>query len=180
MWLVYDDFRGWLTSYVNCHRVCVCILSVFSPDLCGFLVHNEIFNNRRCLVGSRLGDSSHLECFLATLGNLGVNLLKQLLLRSPFKIEWPSFPWNRFVIFTVCSGGILSLNHLFNWMSSVVGVVLAIYKMGFRIFVLCCFCGLCCCFLVLCYCFFVVCYCVCILDTIVGVFVLSCVYLVYM
>ncbi len=173
MWPVYDDFRGWLASYVNRHHVCVCVLSVFSPDLCGFLVHDEIFNSRECLVGSKLGDSFHLECFLATLGGLGVNLLKQLLLRSPFKIEGPSLPWNRFVIFTVCSSGILSLNHLSNRTSFVVGVVLAIYKMGFRIFVLCC------CFLVLC-CFFVVCYCVCILDTIVGVFVLSCVYLVYM
>ncbi len=111
VWLVYSDFRGWLATYLDRHRVCVCVLGVFSLDLCGFLVHGEIFNSPRCLVGSGLGDSSHLKCFLATPWRFGVSLLKQLLLRSPIRIEWPSLPWNWFIIFIVCSSGILSLNY---------------------------------------------------------------------
>ena len=54
----------------------------------------------------------------------------------------------------------MSLNHLLNW-TSFDAVVLAIYRIVLRSV----FCV-------------VVCYCVCILDTIVGVFVLSCVNLV--
>ena len=111
VWPVYSDFRGWLATYLDRHRVCVCVLGVFSLDLCGFLVHDEIFNSPRCLVGNGLRDSSHLKCFLATPWWFGVSLLKQLLLWSPFRIEWPSLPWNWFIIFIVCSSGILSLNY---------------------------------------------------------------------
>ena len=46
--------------------VCVCVLGFFSLDLCGFLVHGEIFSSCGCSVGNGLGDSSHLERFLAT------------------------------------------------------------------------------------------------------------------
>jgi hypothetical protein len=49
---------------VDRHRLCVCVLGIFSPDLCGSLVHGEFFNNRGGSVGSR--DSSHLEIFLAS------------------------------------------------------------------------------------------------------------------
>ena len=79
---VYDGFRGWLTSYVDSYRVCVCSLSVFSPNLFDFLVHDKIFSSHGCSVSSGLRDSSHLDISWLPLSNLRVNLLTQLLLRS--------------------------------------------------------------------------------------------------
>ena len=65
LWAVYGSPCGWLASYVDCHCVCLCSRFLLSR-LCGFLVHGEIFSNYGCLVVSGLGDSSHLERFLAT------------------------------------------------------------------------------------------------------------------
>ncbi len=71
--------------------------------------------------------------------DLGVDLSKKLLLRSPFGIAWLSLPWSiRSILPTVCSG----------WTSPDI-VVLAIYRMVSKILfcvnvalfvVLCCVC----------------------------------------
>jgi hypothetical protein len=62
--------------------------------------------------------------------DLGVDLSKKLLLRSPFGIAWLPLPWLiRSVLPTVCSG----------WTSSDV-VVLAIYRMVSKILLCLLFC----------------------------------------
>ena len=64
MWVIYGDSRGWFVVYVDCLHLCVGVLGGFSLDLCGFLVHDELFNSRGGSVGS--GDSSQFEIFLVT------------------------------------------------------------------------------------------------------------------
>ena len=75
-----------------------------------------------------------------SLGDLGVDLLKLLILKSPFRIAWSLLLWSvQFVFLIVCSVVIFSPSHLLNWTSASV-VVLAIYITAFKICVFgCCF-----------------------------------------
>uniref|UniRef100_A0A2N9HS26 Uncharacterized protein n=1 Tax=Fagus sylvatica TaxID=28930 RepID=A0A2N9HS26_FAGSY len=57
----------------------------FSLDLCGFLVHGEIFSNYGCSVGNGLRDSSHLERFLATPWRFGGKPIKATPFEEPLQ-----------------------------------------------------------------------------------------------
>uniref|UniRef100_A0A2N9G6T2 Uncharacterized protein n=1 Tax=Fagus sylvatica TaxID=28930 RepID=A0A2N9G6T2_FAGSY len=65
--------------------VCVCVLGFFSLDLCGFLVHGEIFSSCGCSVGNGLRDSSHLERFLATPWRFGGKPIKATPFEEPLQ-----------------------------------------------------------------------------------------------
>ena len=73
-------------------------------------------------------------CFLV----LACSHRKELSFLSPFRIAWYPLLWLiRFVSFIVCSGVILSPNHLSNW-TSLDAVALATYSIVFKISVFCC------------------------------------------
>jgi hypothetical protein len=61
LWVVY--FSWVVRIYVDV-SICVLVPWCFSLDLCGSLVHDELFNSRGGSVGS--GDSSQFEIFLVT------------------------------------------------------------------------------------------------------------------